>query len=195
MNILSFAKALCVWVNPLEGSSSKYVPSPKVHRARSLLVWETESSRWFSDYREEEGEWKLLGNPSMKSLDRETTFHSTWNKDSLQITPRNGDLGSLESPLQILFWGEMRSYCYRTLRGKLVSTRRNLNPSVICFPKKSGSEVTQQSFCHCHSLVSLWDSPWKVRWKHVYMWFYTHWIASHFCMIPWSYQIFIENAH
>lgn len=80
-----------------------YFLSPKVHRAWSLFVCKTESSCWFSDCREEEREWErsvLPWNPSMKSLDRETTSHWTLNKDSLQITPRNGDLGSLESSLQ-----------------------------------------------------------------------------------------------
>lgn len=80
-----------------------YFPSPKVHRAWSLFVCKAKSLRWFSDCREEEREWErsvLPWNPSMKTLDRETTSHWTLNKDSLQITPRNGDLGSLESSLQ-----------------------------------------------------------------------------------------------
>lgn len=78
-----------------------YFPSPKVHRAWSLFVCKAESSRWFQTAgRKSENGSVLPWNPSMKSLDRETTSHWTLNKDSLQITPRNGDLGSLESSLQ-----------------------------------------------------------------------------------------------
>lgn len=74
----------------------------------------------------------------------------------------------------------MRHYCHYTLQGILVSTLRDLNPSMIYFPRKAGAmwhkSHTAKPY-HCHHLVSLCDSHGKS--KQVYILFVSHWTVSH----------------